>query len=295
MTGLRVSHLTKRYRGNDFDSLHDVSFEVGKGEIVGLVGKNGAGKTTLMKMIAKAQRPSSGSVSYNGADIFGQDRVLEPFGIMIGAIFLPYLSVEDNLSFYLKLHGKSRYEPNIRPTLELVDLWRKRERKPSGFSFGMKQRLALAMCMVDEPEFMILDEPFIGLDPDGVHELIGVLKRWAADRDTTILISSHQLAELEAICTRYLFLDNGRLARQLAGTGNELTVIRLSRPLDDPRDFKGMHPQVAAVSADGTSLSIDTSKGPLNGVLSELTLTCGVAGITVQHNGLDTLFGKEQQ
>ncbi|WEV73384.1 ABC transporter ATP-binding protein [Bifidobacterium sp. ESL0798] len=293
MTGLSVSHLTKRYRGNDFDSLHDVSFDVGKGEIVGLVGKNGAGKTTLMKMIAKAQKPSAGMVSYNGVDVFGRDRVLEPFGIMIGAIFLPYLSVEDNLSFYLKLHDKSKYEANIRPTLELVDLWGKRDKKPSGFSFGMKQRLALAMCMVDEPEFMILDEPFIGLDPDGVNELIGVLRRWAADRDTAILISSHQLAELEAICKRYLFLENGKLTRQFAGTGNELTVIRLLRPLDDPQDFKGIHPQVVAVSDDGVSLNIDTTKGSLNDVLSELTVTCGIADIDVQRDGLSTLFGKE--
>ncbi|WEV58340.1 ABC transporter ATP-binding protein [Bifidobacterium sp. ESL0728] len=293
MTGLSVSHLTKRYQGNDFDSLHDVSFDVGKGEIVGLVGKNGAGKTTLMKMIAKAQKPSAGTVSYNGVDVFSRDRVLEPFGIMIGAIFLPYLSVEDNLSFYLKLHNKPKYESNIRPTLELVDLWGKRNKKPSGFSFGMKQRLALAMCMVDEPEFMILDEPFIGLDPDGVHELIGVLKRWAADRDTAILISSHQLAELEAICKRYLFLENGKLTRQFAGTGNELTVIRLLRPLDDPQDFKDMHPQVVAVSDDGVSLNIDTTKGSLNDVLSELTITCGIVGIDVRHDGLGTLFGKE--
>lgn len=292
VTMLEVINLSKRYKGNDSFSLKDVNFSVGKGEIVGLVGKNGAGKTTLMKMIAKSQKPTEGIVKYGGQDIFSTDNLLEPFGIMIGAVFYPYLSAEDNLRFYLKLHGKSKYVSNIKPTLQLVDLWNKRDRKPKDFSFGMKQRLALAICMVDEPEFMILDEPFIGLDPDGMQALISVLKKWANNRNTSILISSHQLAELEEICGRYLFLEAGTLKQEISGQNQDIIVITLMRPIDDYEDFAKMHPEVISASDDGRILSVNTSKGSLNNVLSELTITCGVQSINKKQQ-LNQLFGKE--
>lgn len=289
---LDVTNLGKRYKGNDSFSLKNVNFSVGKGEIVGLVGKNGAGKTTLMKMLAKSQRPTEGTIKYQRQDIFSTDNLLEPFGIMIGAVFYPYLSAEDNLRFYLKLHGKSKYESNIKPTLQLVDLWTKRNKKPRDFSFGMKQRLALAICMVDEPEFMILDEPFIGLDPDGVQALISVLKKWANNRNTSILISSHQLAELEEICGRYLFLEAGTLKQEISEKSQDITIINLLRPIDDYQDFAEMHPEVIGVSNDGKILSVNTNMGSLNNVLSELTITCGIQSINKKQQ-LNQLFGKE--
>lgn len=100
----------------------------------------------------------------------------------------------------------------IRPVLELVGLWPYRDRKPAGFSFSMKQRLALVIALVNDTESLILDGPFVGLDPDGVLQLIAVLRQWASDRSIAMLISSHQLNELQELCERFLFIKGGRLA-----------------------------------------------------------------------------------
>ena len=225
---LKIENLSKKFPGNDFYSLSDVSLEIEKGEIVGLIGKNGAGKSTLMKMMAKSQKPTSGKISYNGTDINSNDNVLEDFGIMIEPVFYPEMSVIDNLKFYLKLHGKKELYPNIERTLKLVELWESRNRKPKGFSFGMKQRTALAIALVAEPDFLILDEPFVGLDPVGVQKLIDILKKWSSERQISMLISSHQLGELEALCNRYIYIEGGKLAESFIGKAQPSLVVHLN-------------------------------------------------------------------
>ena len=102
---LKIENLSKKFKGNDFYSLSDVSLEIGEGEIVGLIGKNGAGKSTLMKMMAKSQRPTSGTITYRGIDINSKDNVLEDFGIMIDPVFYPEMSVMDNLNFISNYTG----------------------------------------------------------------------------------------------------------------------------------------------------------------------------------------------
>lgn len=206
---LKINNLSKKFSGNDFYSLKDVSLEIKKGEIVGLIGKNGAGKSTLMKLMAKSLKPSKGNIAYNGVDIYSQDNILADFGIMIDPVFYPDMTVMENVKFYLRLHDKENMFFNIEPTLKLVELWDERNRKPRDFSFGMKQRTALAIAMVAEPNFLLLDEPFVGLDPIGVQKLITILKRWSSERQISMLISSHQLGELEELCERYLYIDNG--------------------------------------------------------------------------------------
>ena len=135
---LKIESISKKFVGNDFYSLKDVNMEINKGEIVGLIGRNGAGKSTLMKLMAKSLKPTSGLITYNGIDIHSKDNVLTDFGIMIDPVFYPEMSVIDNLKFYLRLHGKEELFSNIEPTLKLVELWEARNRKPKGFSFGMK-------------------------------------------------------------------------------------------------------------------------------------------------------------
>lgn len=202
---LNITNISKKFPGNEFYSLRDISLEIQEGEIVGLIGKNGAGKSTLMKLIAKSLKPSSGIMEYKGIDINSRDNVLDDFGIMIDPVFFPEMTVIDNLKFYLKLHNKENLYGNIETTLRLVELWDARNRKPKGFSFGMKQRTALAIALVSEPNFLILDEPFVGLDPIGVKKLINILKKWSSERQISMLISSHQLSELEELCGRYIY------------------------------------------------------------------------------------------
>ncbi|MBT1175584.1 ABC transporter ATP-binding protein [Bifidobacterium sp. LC6] len=297
---LTVSHLSKQYRGNPSYSLQDVSFSIQPGEIVGLIGKNGAGKTTLMKMLAKAQRPTSGSVTYNGVDIFSQENMLSRFGIMIQPVFVPNISAQDNLRWYLAIHGETARERNIRPTLELVDMWRYRDRKPSDFSFGMKQRLALALALVSEPEFLILDEPFVGLDPDGVLQLMSILQQWVAERSVSLLISSHQLNELQALCSRFLFLKQGRLASAFTADHVGTIIITLARPLThtEQSQLKSLtslaQAMPATISLDGVSIQVAADHPHLNAALSMLVTTAGVASIHDKSAQLNDYFGDNE-
>ncbi|WP_341931294.1 ABC transporter ATP-binding protein [Streptococcus pluranimalium] len=288
---LKIQNLSKKFAGNDFYSLKDVSLEIKQGEIVGLIGKNGAGKSTLMKLMAKSLKPTQGSISYKGVDINTADNLLSDFGIMIDPVFYPEMSVMDNLTFYLKLHGKTEYLGNIEKTLRLLELWEARNRKPKGFSFGMKQRTALAIAMVAEPNFLILDEPFVGLDPIGVQKLTDILKQWSQERNISMLISSHQLGELEALCQRYVYIDKGQLADAFEGQGAPSVLIEVNSRADR-----------AALSAylsdtvhlDGSVLEISTkaTAPELNAVLAYLSNQNLIDRLTVKENQLKEFFSR---
>lgn len=288
---LKIEHLSKKFVGNDFYSLSDVSMEIEKGEIVGLIGKNGAGKSTLMKMIAKSQKPTSGTITYNGVDINSRDNVLDDFGIMIDPVFYPEMSVIDNLKFYLKLHGKEELYSNIESTLKLVELWEARNRKPKGFSFGMKQRTALAIALVAEPDFLILDEPFVGLDPIGVQKLISILKTWSSERQISMLISSHQLGELEALCSRYVYIEAGKLADAFEGKENPSLVI----DLDTTKDLSVLTPflsETVILEEHSLDVSTVTEAKELNRLFEVLASQELIAGISVKENHLKDVFMK---
>lgn len=288
---LKIENLSKKFPGNDFYSLSDVSLEIEKGEIVGLIGKNGAGKSTLMKMMAKSQKPTSGKISYNGTDINSNDNVLKDFGIMIEPVFYPEMSVIDNLKFYLKLHGKKELYPNIERTLKLVELWESRNRKPKGFSFGMKQRTALAIALVAEPDFLILDEPFVGLDPVGVQKLIDILKKWSSERQISMLISSHQLGELEALCNRYIYIEGGKLAESFIGKAQPSLVVHLNSKyhMCNLKD----HISQGITLRDGLlDIPISVDKEALNDIFGVLASESLIESIEVKENHLKEVFMK---
>ena len=288
---LKIENLSKKFPGNDFYSLSDVSLEIEKGEIVGLIGKNGAGKSTLMKMMAKSQKPTSGKISYNGTDINSNDNVLEEFGIMIEPVFYPEMSVIDNLKFYLKLHGKKELYPNIERTLKLVELWESRNRKPKGFSFGMKQRTALAIALVAEPDFLILDEPFVGLDPVGVQKLIDILKKWSSERQISMLISSHQLGELEALCNRYIYIEGGKLAESFIGKAQPSLVVHLNSKYH-MCNLKDHISQGITLSDGLLDIPISVDKEALNDIFGVLASESLIESIEVKENHLKEVFMK---
>lgn len=288
---LKIENLSKKFPGNDFYSLSDVSLEIEKGEIVGLIGKNGAGKSTLMKMMAKSQKPTSGKISYNGTDINSNDNVLEDFGIMIEPVFYPEMSVIDNLKFYLKLHGKKELYPNIERTLKLVELWESRNRKPKGFSFGMKQRTALAIALVAEPDFLILDEPFVGLDPVGVQKLIDILKKWSSERQISMLISSHQLGELEALCNRYIYIEGGKLAESFIGKAQPSLVVHLNSKYH-MCNLKDHISQGITLSDGLLDIPIYVDKEALNDIFGVLASESLIESIEVKENHLKEVFMK---
>lgn len=286
---LKINNLSKQFPGNDFYSLQDVTMEIKKGEIVGLIGKNGAGKSTLMKMMAKSLKPTSGTITYYDVDINSRDNILVDFGIMIDPVFYPEMSVVDNLKFYLKLHGKEELYPNIESTLKLVELWEARHRKPKGFSFGMKQRTALAIALVAEPDFLILDEPFVGLDPIGVQKLIDILKKWSSECQISMLISSHQLGELEALCSRYVYIKDGKLADAFEGTEHPSVIVHL----DQTKNIDIINPLLSdTVNRKDNQLEVSVGTNPelLNQIFGVLGQQELILKIEVKENHLKEIF-----
>lgn len=286
---LTIHNLSKKFAGNDFYSLRNVNLEINKGEIVGLIGKNGAGKSTLMKLIAKSLKPTEGEIYYNEVELSSKDCLLQDVGIMIDPVFYPEMTVEDNLKFYLRLHNKKELYKNIELTLRLVELWEVRKRKPKNFSFGMKQRTALAIALVAEPNFLILDEPFVGLDPIGVQKLILILKEWASQRKISMLISSHQLSELESLCDRYVYIESGCLADEFSKPSGRDVLIEL---IDDENILilESYLSDTVYIENQYLVISSQCSRGELNKVLQFLGEKQMISSISMKENQLKDIF-----
>lgn len=213
---LKTSNLTKVY-GKKNMVLNSVSMNVPKGSIYGFVGKNGAGKTTLMRVISGLNTPTEGSYSICGIDY--KDSAIFNTRKKIGAvvetpsIYLD-MTARDNLLLQYKLHGLA---PNkLYEILELVGLPNTGNKKAKNFSLGMRQRLSIAFSLVSDPNFLILDEPINGLDPEGIKEVRDLLLKLHNEREVTILISSHILDELSRLATHYGFIDKGKMIKEMS-------------------------------------------------------------------------------
>jgi len=295
MAIIEVKGLGKRYKGNDFYSLKNANFTIEEGDIVGLVGKNGSEKSTLLKLLAKSQNPTEGTVFFNGKDIFKEDNILRDFGIMIEPVFFPQISVEENVKLYLKIHKKEQYQDNIEKTLKLVGLWEAKNRKPVDFSFGMKQRTALALALVTEPRFVLLDEPFVGLDPIGVRNLLDILKQWSKVNKTSMIIFSHQLAELEELCTRYLFIESGTIDDKISAEHNSI-IIELNEMIseEDGHLIENLVKNYYLKYSENC-IEIDNSVNneALNAILEQLAVAKLIKNVLSKKDSLERLFTEE--
>ena len=295
MAIIEVKGLGKKYKGNAFYSLENATFTIEEGDIIGLVGKNGSGKSTLLKILAKSQNPTEGNVFFNGRDIFKEDNILKDFGIMIEPVFFPQISVEENLKLYLKIHKKEQYQDNIEKILKLVGLWEAKDRKPIDFSFGMKQRTALALALVTEPQFVLLDEPFVGLDPIGVKNLLEILKQWSKVNKTSMIISSHQLAELEDLCTRYLFIESGIIDDKISTEQNSI-IIELNEIFrDEDNHLIENLVKKYSLKYSENNIEIDNSVNneALNSILEQLAVAKLINNVLSKKDSLERLFTEE--
>ncbi|MCL1835477.1 MAG: ATP-binding cassette domain-containing protein [Oscillospiraceae bacterium] len=213
MSVLTTRNLTKRYGKKA--AVDDVSLTVEKGDIFGLVGQNGAGKTTLMRLVTSLAHPDAGEIELFGKNIAqGHNEAKMRMGSVVEMPALyPNLSAEQNLEYYRILGGMAD-KGVIRRSLELVNLTDTGSKKFKNFSLGMKQRLGLALAVMHEPEFIILDEPINGLDPIGIVEMRDLMKR-LNEGGVTLLISSHILTELSQVATKYAFIHEGRLVKTI--------------------------------------------------------------------------------
>ncbi|WP_428378655.1 ABC transporter ATP-binding protein [Olsenella sp. Marseille-QA0557] len=211
----RASGLTKRY--GSFTVLDKLDMELRRGRIYGFIGENGAGKTTTMRIIAGLSRPTAGAISLlgeSGERGLRSARAKTGFLIEAPAVY-ESMTASQNLEVQCLLRGLDAAS-HIGVTLDLVGLRPDERRSVKHYSLGMKQRLGLAVALLGDPEFLVLDEPINGLDPAGVREIRGLLETLNRERGTTILISSHILAELSHTATDYIFLRQGHVADQFS-------------------------------------------------------------------------------
>ncbi len=209
---LTTNELTKQY--GSYKASNEVSIHVQRGAIYGLIGRNGAGKTTLMKMIGGLSRPTSGSYEIRGKNGETTEKMMSKVGILIEAPGLyPNMTAMQNLTTKAIALGikDKKYLMGLLEEVGLADTGKKKAKQ---FSLGMKQRLGIAMALVNKPELLILDEPINGLDPQGIAEMRNILHHLCYDRGITILISSHILDELSKVATQYGIIHEGTLLEE---------------------------------------------------------------------------------
>ncbi|MDO4344983.1 MAG: ABC transporter ATP-binding protein [Eubacteriales bacterium] len=210
---IETHNLTKKY--GDQTSVSDLNIHVKKGRIYGLLGRNGAGKTTTMKMLLGLTAPTSGGVKIFGKPVYGNEKKILPrVGSLIESPgFYPNLTATENLKIFAMLRGikDPRY---IKSALELVNLPYQDKKLYSQYSLGMKQRLAIALAVMHDPELLVLDEPINGLDPIGIAEVRSFIRELCDVRGKTILISSHILSEISLLADDIGIIDHGRLLEE---------------------------------------------------------------------------------
>ena len=213
---LETNCLRKKYKHHE--ALKGVYMHVPKDSVYGLIGRNGAGKTTLMRLLTGVQRESGGSYSLFGVDKNSPEIKKERrrIGAMIESpsIFLD-LSAEENLKMQYRILGLPSFS-SIPEILDLVGLSDTGKKKVSSFSFGMKERLGIAMALAGHPDILILDEPINGLDPEAIVEMRELIIRLNREMHMTIIVSSHILDELSKVATYYGFLDDGVMVKEIS-------------------------------------------------------------------------------
>lgn len=212
---LETVDLTKQY-GKQF-AVSELNMHVKKGEIYGLLGRNGAGKTTTIRMAMGLLQPTKGEVKLFGERLtVPTKQIFNRTGALIEApAFYENLTAKDNLKIIADLRG-TQSRDCIDRALMLVNLENETHKKVKQFSLGMKQRLGIAMALMHEPEFIILDEPTNGLDPVGIQQIRLLIQKLCAEKGTTILISSHILSEIEQMANTIGIIDHGKMIEELS-------------------------------------------------------------------------------
>lgn len=287
---LEVSNLKKSYNNNLI--LSNVSFHIAQGEIVGLIGRNGAGKTTLMKAILGLIRTDEGEIAYDGnKDYKSNKHLMNSIGYLLDCRFFEYLNAYDNLKIQEMYYGsklnKVELDKRIIETLNFVEL-KNDKKKVKDYSFGMKQRLGLALALFHDTKLLILDKPFVGLDPIGIEKFKSFINRISEEKRVSILISSHQLSEIEDMCKRYLIISEKTLANYEDEEVKFFTIV-----IDNLNDefivqLKNLDPDLK-INQNAVSFSYDQEK--LNIIISAIFKhNLVIQDISVEKNKLSDLF-----
>lgn len=273
-TILTINQLSKRY--GRIQAVNQLSLEVQKGQVFGILGPNGSGKTTTLGMVLDLIRPDSGTFTWFGETPTKESR--KRIGAVIEtANFFPYLSARKNLEIVAKV--KDYDYANIDASLEITGLFERRHDKFKTYSFGMKQRLALASALLNKPEVMILDEPTNGLDPQGIAQIRKLVLQVAGE-GITIILASHLLDEVQKICNHVAVLNKGNML--FSGPVHEVLAVSdcIEVASQDPAGLKRAieeHPAFRSiVETDGIMLAVfsdDVRPGDLSDYLHQKMIT----------------------
>ncbi len=294
MVAIELDGVEKSF--GDVRALRGVDLEVEDGEIFGFLGPNGAGKSTTINILLDFVRPDAGTVRVLGRDAREESvAVRERTGVLPeGFDVYDRLSAREHIEFAIE--SKNADEAPY-PLLERVGLEDAADRKAGGFSTGMRQRLALAMALVGDPELLILDEPSSGLDPNGARELREIVQAEAAD-GTTVFFSSHILGQVEAVCDRVGIIREGELVaidtieglREAVGGGSTLVVEVDAVPDDATHRLKSLE-GVSGVTVEGTTFRINCEDSVKMDAVSELEAAgAEVSDFSTEEAPLEDLF-----
>lgn len=226
---LETDALTKRYR--KFTALNGLSMHVPKGSIYGFIGRNGAGKTTLIRLICGLQEPTDGSFELYGAQNGAKEiyKARRRIGALVEtpAIYRD-MTAKENLKQQYRVLGPPSFD-KIEELLTLVGLSDSDKKKAGCFSLGMRQRLAIAIALCGDPDFLVLDEPMNGLDPQGIIEMRELILKLNREKQVTVLVSSHILDELSKVATHYGFIDKGSIIKEMSAEELEMQCRKCVR------------------------------------------------------------------
>ena len=201
---LKISNLTKKF--GDLNAVKNLSFNIEKGNVYGILGPNGSGKSTTLGIVLNVINKTSGDFYWYGGDLTTHQALKKVGAIIERPNFYPYMSAYQNLKLVCKI--KEISHDSIERTLDIVGLLDRKDHFFDSFSLGMKQRLAIASALLNDPDILILDEPTNGLDPQGIHQIREIIKT-IAEAGTTILLASHLLDEVEKVCSHVVVLNKG--------------------------------------------------------------------------------------
>jgi ABC-2 type transport system ATP-binding protein len=276
-TVLTIHNLTKNF--GRLCAVNNLNLDVHKGHVFGMLGPNGSGKTTTLGMLMGVINPTSGSFSWFGEAPTNQLRK-KVGAVLEHPIFYPYLTGQKNLELMAMI--KEAPLENIPKVLELVELSARKDDKYKTYSLGMKQRLAIASALLNDPIVLILDEPTNGLDPMGIAEIRDIIKRIAAD-GKTIILASHLLDEVQKVCTHFAVLKKGNLVHvgPIGDVGKGAEIVEVSANSQNLSEVLSSFGGVQSLSRENGFIEVNLREGfhsvDLNKFLFE-------QGITASHN-----------
>jgi ABC-2 type transport system ATP-binding protein len=274
-TILKITNLHKKYR--KVHAVNNVSVEIKKGNVYGILGPNGSGKSTTLGIVLNVVNRTSGEFEWFDGKYSTHDALKKVGAIIERPNFYPYMTAEDNLKLVCKI--KNIPYTKVYEKLELVGLLERKDSKFKTFSLGMKQRLAIASALLNDPEILILDEPTNGLDPQGIRQIRDLI-RIIANQGTTILLASHLLDEVEKVCSHVIVIRNGVTLYQgtVDGiTANEGFFELESENLDQLKSALQHFSQIEKIEKDENKLLVylnnNLDSGELNSYLFQQNIT----------------------